>query len=79
MLRDIPAFSLAELLQYCALIGDAMPAVLCRKDPASRIQSPLLGTCGGYFTCSSLVLYGIRIVGFYARKGPIIGAKENSG
>ena len=28
----------------------------------------------GYFACSSLVLYGIRIVGFHARKGPILGA-----
>ena len=28
----------------------------------------------GVFACSSLVLYGIRIVGFHARKGPIIGA-----
>ena len=28
---------------------------------------------GGYFACSSLVLYGIRIVGFHARKGPITG------
>ena len=29
--------------------------------------------------CSSLVLYSIRIVGFHARKGPIIGANENAG
>ena len=28
----------------------------------------------GIFTCSSLVLYVIRIVGFHARKGPIISA-----
>ena len=26
-----------------------------------------------------LVLYGIRIVGFHALKGPIIGANENAG
>ena len=30
-------------------------------------------------SCSSLVLYGIRIVGFHARKGPSIGANENAG
>ena len=29
-------------------------------------------------SCSSLVLYGIRIVGFHARNGPIIGANENA-
>ena len=28
----------------------------------------------GGISCSSLVLYGIRIVGFHARKAPIIGA-----
>ena len=56
------------------------PALLCHKEPARRIQSPLLGALerkiplGGYFACSSLVLYGIRIGGFHARKGPIIGA-----
>ena len=42
------------------------PAILCHKEPARRIQSPLLGALerkipqGGYFACSSLVLYGIR-------------------
>ena len=42
------------------------PALLCHKEPARRIQSPLLGALerkillGGYFACSSLVLYGIR-------------------
>ena len=25
----------------------------------------------GYFACSSLVLYGLRIIGFHARKGPV--------
>ena len=30
-----------------------------------------------YFACSSLVIYGIRIVGFHARKGPIIGCPES--
>ena len=40
------------------------PVLLCHKEPACRIQSP----------CSSLVLYGTRIVGFHARKGPIIDA-----
>ena len=56
------------------------PALLCHKGPARRIQSPLLGALerkiplGGYFACSSLVLYGIRIVGFQALKGPFIGA-----
>ena len=62
------------------LRGISSPAVLCHKEPARRIQSPLLGALdrkiplGGYFACSSLVLYGIRIGGFHARKGPIIGA-----
>ena len=42
------------------------PALLCHKEPARRIQSPLLGALerkiplGGYFACSSLVLYGKR-------------------
>ena len=36
----------------------AVPALLCHKEPARRIQSTLLG---GYFACFSLVLYGIRI------------------
>ena len=46
--------------------SDASPALLCHKEPARRIQSPLLGALerkiplGGYFACSSLVLYGIR-------------------
>ena len=31
------------------------------------------GLSGGYFACSSLVLYGIRIGGFHARKGSIMG------
>ena len=57
----------------------AAPALLCHKEPARRIQSPLLGALerkiplGGYFACSSLVLYGIRIGGFHARKGSIMG------
>ena len=40
------------------------PAILCHKEPARRIQSPLRR---GYFACSSLDLYGKGIV------GPIIG------
>ena len=32
----------------------------------------------GYFACSSLVLYGIRIVGYHARKGPITGAQSQT-
>ena len=46
------------------------PAVLCHKEPARRIQSPLLGDF-------CLLLAGslcIRIVGFHVRKGPVIGA-----
>ena len=46
------------------------PAVLCHKEPARCIQRAIRG----YFACSPLVLYGIRIIGFHARKGPIIGA-----
>ena len=36
--------------------------LFCHKEPARRIQSPLLGAleCTGLFACSSLVLYGIR-------------------
>ena len=60
--------------------SDATPSLLCHKEPA-RIQSPLLGALerkiplGGYFACSSLVLYGIRapIIGpFRAWKPPIL-------
>ena len=48
--------------------GVAPPALLCHKEPARRIQSPLLGAYlglwtpmqWGYFAYSSLVLYGIR-------------------
>ena len=46
------------------------PAILCHKEPARASKAPFWG----YFACSSLVLYVIRIVGFLARKGPIIGA-----
>ena len=52
----------------------ATSALLCHKEPARRIQSFLLGSLE-----RSLVLYGIRIVGFHALKGPIIGANENVG
>ena len=43
-----PGLSLVELLHYCSLIGRelqsvATPALLCHKEPARRIQSPLLG------------------------------------
>ena len=40
----------------------AAPALLCHKEPARRIQSPLLGALERkkYFACSSLVLYGVR-------------------
>ena len=54
----ITALSLVE--------SDATPALLCHKEPACRIQNPLLGALDrkipleGYFACSSLVLYGIR-------------------
>ena len=34
----------------------ATPALLSHKEPARRIQSPI----GGYFACSSLVLYDIK-------------------
>ena len=56
------------------------PALLCHKEPARRIQSPLLRALerkiplGGYFACSSLVLYGIRVPiinPFCAGKPPI--------
>ena len=75
-----------SLVQECrglALIGRelhsvAMPALLCHKEPAllgalERIIPPL--EIGGYFACSSLVLYGIRapIIGpFCAWKPPIL-------
>ena len=36
------------------------PALLCHKEPARHIQSPLLKCTHGYFSCSSLVLYGTR-------------------
>ena len=46
-----PGLSLVELLHYCSLIGRelqsvATPALLCHKEPARRIQSPLLGALG---------------------------------
>ena len=77
----ITALSLDEsfrVLKYFHSV--AMPALLCHKEPGRRIQSPLLGALerkiplGGYFSCSSLALYGIRIGGFHAQKGSIIGA-----
>ena len=43
----------------------------CLRQQYYAIKTRLIG---GYFACSSLVLYGIRIVGFLARKGPIIDA-----
>ena len=72
----ITALSLVE--SFRVLLA---PALLCHKEPARRIQSPLLGALerkiplGGYFACSSLVLYGIRapIIGpFRAWKPPIL-------
>ena len=73
----IAALSLVEsfrLLKYfhalkghiIGALSDATPAVLCHKEPAKI--PPTRG-----ISCSSLVLYGIRIVGFHARKGPIRG------
>ena len=45
--------------------GVAPPALLCHKEPAPRIHSPILGalerTKGG-FGCEKLVLYGIRVL-----------------
>ena len=72
----ITALSLVE--SFIMLLA---PTLLCHKEPARRIQSPLLGALerkiplGGYFACSSLVLYGIRapIIGpFRAWKPPIL-------
>ena len=56
----------------------ATPALLCHKEPAQGIQSPLLGALGRNapsrgISCLSLVLYGIRIGGFHAGKGSPIG------
>ena len=48
--------------------SSAIKNQLVAKIPPTRVVS-----------CSSLVLYGIRIVGFHALKGPIIGANENAG
>ena len=59
---DVEDFS-EELLQ----------CLLCHKEHSSHPKPPTRGF-GTLFACSSLVLYGIRIVGFHARKGPIIGA-----
>ena len=60
-------FSLVEsFIELKYFHGVATPVLLCHKEPARRIQSPLLGALerkiplGGYFACSSLVLYGIR-------------------
>ena len=53
------------------------PAILCHKEPACSIQSPLLVTLErkippfGVFWLLLAGSYGIRIVGFHARKGPI--------
>ena len=59
------------------------PAILCHKEPARASKAPYQGLWNAkyphIFACPSLVLYVIRIVGFHARKGPIIGANENSG
>ena len=45
------------------------PAVLCAIK--NQLVAKIPPTRG--ISCSSLVLYGIRIVGFHARKGPIRG------
>ena len=50
----------------------ATPAILCHKEPARRKNTPYELRPRG-ISCSSLVLYGIRILGFHARKGPIRG------
>ena len=43
----------------------APPALLCHKEPARRIQSPLLGALERKIP---------PLGGFHARKGPILGA-----
>ena len=50
------------------------PAVLCHKERARASKAPYQGLWDANFACSWLVLYGIKINGFHARKGPIIGA-----
>ena len=71
-LREFPLINLPSLrsplsLQSCPLFrGVASPEVLCHKEPAQKSKEPTQD--------SSLVLYGIRIVGFHARKDPILGA-----
>ena len=61
--------SLVQVQRGSALIGRELhsvttPAILCHKEPA-RASKDLTGLS----VCSSLVLYGIKIVGFHARKG----------
>ena len=59
------------------------PAILCHKEPSRVSKAPYFGTqntpIGGYFACSSLVLYGIRapIIGpFRAWKPTILRASK---
>ena len=55
--------SLVEIFMELKYFHDvATPALLCHKEPARRIQSPLLGALKHKILpfCSSLVLYGIR-------------------
>ena len=67
--RNVQAWlSLVEtfkMLKYFHSV--ATPALLCHKEPARRIQSPLLGTPRWFFMAQGTG-------GFHARKGPIINA-----
>ena len=55
-------------------VEDCSEELLRQQSYAIKNQLVAFKAHRGYFACSSLVLYGIRIVGFHARKGPIIGA-----
>ena len=72
-LTQCSPLSLVQECRASALIGRelhsvATPALLCHKEPARASKA--------YFVCPSLVLYGIRIGGFHAQKGSIIGASN---
>ena len=68
--KQCSRLSLVEVQRLSFFIGRELLSVAGSSNllPQRTTQSPQLGIC------SSLVLYGMRIVGFHARKGPIIGA-----
>ena len=69
------------VLYLIGALSDSTPVILCHKEPARRNQSPLQGAFEGKITPLGSILlaprcffmaWRKRIVGFHARKGPIV-------